>query len=80
MNLTNNAVVSFVFQEKLKEMDDTQEWHEDPIPGFCARPGDPLPGLGATQESSTDESDSESDSEYTKPGQSVIDCLQSNLH
>lgn len=38
-------------------MDDTQEWHEDPIPGMGA----------ATQDSSTDESDTESDSEYTKP-------------
>ncbi|XP_053387745.1 uncharacterized protein LOC123542835 isoform X2 [Mercenaria mercenaria] len=42
--------------EKMK-MDDTQEWHEDPIPGMGA----------TTQDSSTDESDTESDSEYTKP-------------
>jgi hypothetical protein len=43
-------------------MDDTQEWHEDPIPG-----------MGVTaHDSSTDESDTESDSEYTKPGMFVL--------
>ncbi|KAL4216753.1 Protein prune 2 [Mactra antiquata] len=43
-------------QEKMKVMEEAEEWHEDPIPG-----------MNVTQESSTDESDTDSDSEYTKP-------------
>ncbi|WAR29745.1 PRUN2-like protein, partial [Mya arenaria] len=41
---------------KVKGMDDTQEWHEDPIPG-----------MGAEQVVSESESESDSDSEYGRP-------------
>ena len=48
-------------QDKDKVMEDTQEWHEDPIPG-----------MGVQQEESDTDSDSDSDSEYAKPGQLLL--------
>ena len=48
-------------QDKDKVMEDTQEWHEDPIPG-----------MGVPQEESDTDSDSDSDSEYAKPGQLLL--------
>ena len=58
-------------QGQVKGMEDTQEWHEDPIPGMGVQDDD--------LDSSESESESDSDSEYGKPGR-YTGSIQTNVH